>query len=102
MIFFGKFKRLLPPKYNAKVVPRLTINSIYLHWSSVALLESNRLLVDGVDLTSDPRNSSPNRSLILFILTSAILDPFKGFYNLTEKISKSLLRTTRAYIEGIT
>ena len=53
---FGKFKRLLPPKYNTKVVPRLAINSIYLHWSSVALLQSNRLFGgwSGFDLRSTP------------------------------------------------
>ena len=42
---------------------RLTINSIYLYWSFVALLELNRLLVNEADLTLGPRHFSLNRSL---------------------------------------
>ena len=51
----SKSNDLYPPNTIPKS-PRLTINSIYLYWSSVALLESNSLLGrwSGFDLRSTP------------------------------------------------
>src|SRR6266704_1806875 len=56
---FGKFNHTLLLNYNTKPMPRLTIYSIYLHWSAVAILAANRLFGGwrGCGLRSTPRQS---------------------------------------------
>ena len=57
---FGKFNHTLLLNYNTKPMPRLTIYSIYLHWSAVAILAANRLFGGwrGFGLRSTPRQSN--------------------------------------------
>ena len=57
---FGKFNHTLLLNYNTKPMPRLTIYSIYLHWSAVAILAANRLFGGwrGFGLGSTPRQSN--------------------------------------------
>ena len=57
---FSKFNYILLLNYNTKPMPRLTIYSIYLHWSAVAILAANRLFDGwrGFGLRSTPRQSN--------------------------------------------
>jgi len=63
---FSKFNYTLL-NHNTKPMSRLTIYSIYLHWSAVAILAANRLFGGWRGFGLKPRHANPTRSLTLAI-----------------------------------